>query len=562
MAYRTHLIQDTISLPLGTEITVTGWAQKVRNLGSLLFIDLRDRSGILQLVSNEESEKIKPESVLQVTGFLREREQKNPHIPTGNIELEIKTIIILNPAETPPFPPLASQEVDEIIRLKHRYIELRNPDIQAKFQARHRITTTIRNYLDQKGFWDVETPILTKSTPEGARDFLVPSRVQKDTYFALPQSPQLFKQLLMISGFEKYYQIAKCFRDEDLRADRQPEFTQVDIEASFVTETDIMELINGLLKELAPITEPIPTLTYQEALSRYGSDKPDLRFGLEIETLTPHFEKTECAIFQNKSVHGFRIPNGTTFLTRKLIDQFPEIVQHHGIKGVAWIHILENDIQSPIAKFLSEDEKKSILHTFKANPGDTILIIANEHTSRAQQALGTLRLHVAKLGNLIPENVFKFLWVTEFPLFEKDLDTGELSACHHPFTSPHPEDIARLKTQPETVRARAYDIVLNGTEIGGGSIRIHDADIQREIFETLQLTQDDIQNKFGFFVNALKYGTPPHGGIAIGLDRLVMLLTDCPSIRDIIAFPKTQNMSCPLTGAPSSISPEQKKEIQ
>jgi aspartyl-tRNA synthetase len=576
--YRSNTIQELTNLELGQKITISGWAHKVRNLGGLIFIDLRDRSGLVQIVFDpektpdihEKAGTIRAEWVLKITGIIRTRENINEQLPTGKIEILCEEMEVLNEALPPVISISDDQESDEITKLKYRYLDLRRPNSIKKFILRHKIALTVRNYFDSNEFLEVETPILTKSTPEGARDFLVPSRRQLGSFFALPQSPQLFKQILMMSGFEKYYQIVKCFRDEDLRADRQPEFTQIDIEASFVEQKDIMNLINGLLKEVFKLVEidvpsDIPILTYEEAMESYGSDKPDTRFELLLKDITEICKKVDFKVFKEIAtsegvIKGINVTNGVNYFSRKILDDLAESVKDLGVKGISWIHNKPDGLQSPIAKFIANDHMNEIVSKLDSKEGDTILLIANNDRKVVQEALGRIRLNIAdKMKLRTKDNAL--LWVVDFPLFEKDKTTGEITSVHHPFTSPHPDDISLLEKQPEKIRSQAYDIVFNGTELGGGSIRIHNWETQKKIFQLLKLTDEEIDEKFGFFVNALKYGTPPHGGIALGMDRLVMLLSGASSIREVIAFPKTTTAACPLTDAPSSVAEEQLSEL-
>ncbi len=579
--YRSHSSSETSVLAEGTEVLLCGWAHKIRDLGKLLFIDLRDRAGLVQIAFDatksssllDEARKIKSEWVVQIEGSVRRRDEKNinPEMSTGKIEILAKKIIVLNEALSPVISVSEEQDAEEITRLRYRYLDLRRPEHSQRFILRHQISTVIRNFLNARGFLDLETPILTKSTPEGARDYLVPSRVHPGRFFALPQSPQLFKQLLMMAGFEKYYQIVKCFRDEDLRADRQPEFTQVDIEASFVDREDIIELINTLLKHIFealsfPFPSSIPTLTYAEAMEQYGSDKPDLRFDMPIQNVSSVFHNSEFQVFrsilgQNGSIRCLRVPHGASRLSRKILYELNGFLGENGIKGLTWVHIKEGyEFQSPILKYLSSAEQENLISKTKATPGDTLLLVANSDPLLLLNTLGKLRLEIADRLNLRTSR-YALAWVIDFPLFEQDKDTGTLSSVHHPFTAPVPGDIPLLEKNPFHVRSLAYDVVLNGIELGGGSIRIHHSQLQHHIFELLRLTENEISQKFGFFVEALKYGTPPHGGIALGLDRIVMMLTGASSIRDVIPFPKTQTMVCPLTEAPSEVSKSQLKEL-
>jgi aspartyl-tRNA synthetase len=576
--YRTHNALDTASLEVGASVKLCGWVHKSRNLGGVIFIDLRDRSEIVQIVVDSTAspalhKKVTPirsEWVIQVVGTIRKRENPNPNMQTGLIEVVAEDIIILNEALPPIFSVSEDPDADELTKLKYRYLDLRRPSSLRKFILRHKATTKIRNYLDQNGFLDVETPMLTKSTPEGARDYLVPSRIYKGSFYALPQSPQLFKQLLMMSGFERYYQIVKCFRDEDLRADRQPEFTQVDIESSFIEQADIMGLINGLVREVfelidIKIPETINSITFDEAMSKYGSDKPDLRFGLEFVDVTEVCKDIDFNVFKTIAneggmIKGFRVPGASDKISRKVVDNLAELVVQLGIKGVTSIHIKEDlSWQSSISKFFTAEKMSTINSEMQVEAGDTIIMIANLDVDTVHQALGQIRLSLADTLNLRSAE-YSLLWVTDFPLFEKNSE-GNLTSVHHPFTAPKPEDVHLLETEPLKVRANAYDVVLNGTELGGGSIRIHNWDMQKKIFEMLRLTEEEIDEKFGFFVEALRHGTPPHGGVALGLDRFIMLLCGADSIRDVIAFPKTANGGCPLTNAPSQVSPDQLKEL-
>ena len=574
--FRSHNIDELNTDSVSEIVRLSGWVHKQRDLGGIIFFDLRDRSGIIQVVVDDTVSKLlqnqgaelKAEWVVKVEGTVRLRteEGRNKNLKNGDIEVLISNIDVLSKAKTPVIGVSYDSDSDEVTRLTYRYLDLRRSEQFSKLKMRSDITQTIRTYLDEQSFIDVETPMLTKSTPEGARDFLVPSRIRDGACFALPQSPQLFKQLLMVSGFEKYYQIVKCFRDEDLRADRQPEFTQVDIEASFIEQSDIVSLINGLLKAVfdrvsIPFPDKIIEMPYKEAMERYGSDKPDIRFGLEIVDLSNEASQSSFSVFKTivengGSVKAIRVPGGVSFLSRKKLDNLQESVKPE-IKGISWIHLKETGLQSPIGKFFTDDLLSEITSKMQAEQGDSIIILANENTTTALEALGKIRL---SFRDQFLEKEWGLLWVTDFPLFERDKE-GVIQAMHHPFTKPNDDDLDFLKTDPTKCRSCGYDVVLNGHEIGGGSLRIYDPEVQNTIFELLRMSESDIQAKFGFFIEALKYGTPPHGGLALGLDRLVMLLTKSPSIRDVIAFPKTQNMACPLTDAPSGVDNEQLDEL-
>lgn len=567
---------------IGQRITITGWVQRRRDLGGLIFVNLRDRSGMVQVVFDKEinydtfetASGIRSEFVLSVTGTVTPRAegQSNDAIPTGQIEIEAEHLEILNSSETPPIYIQDDDNISEDIRLKHRYLDLRKPKMQKNLMIRHKVSKIVRDYLDERGFIEVETPVLTKPTPEGARDYLVPSRVQKGRFFALPQSPQLFKQILMVSGMDRYFQIVKCFRDEDLRADRQPEFTQIDIELSFVNEEDIMKVNEGLIikvfKEILgyDIPTPILRMTYQEAMERFGSDKPDIRFGFELKDLTSIVAKSGFKVFSNAvenggNVRAINAKGCGAKLSRREIDALEDFVKQYRAKGLAWMNIKEEGIKSPIAKFLKDEESESILEKMDAEVGDLILIVADQRSKVVFDALGQLRLELARKLDLTKNNEFAFLWITEFPLLEYDEEEGRYVAMHHPFTSPINEDIRLLEKQPERVRARAYDLVVNGVELGGGSIRIHNSELQEKMFQVLGFTKEQAWNQFGFLLEAFKYGTPPHGGIAFGLDRLIMLVTNTDNIKDVIAFPKTQNHSCLMTEAPTIAEKERLEEL-
>ncbi|MFZ7119870.1 MAG: aspartate--tRNA ligase [Eubacteriaceae bacterium] len=579
--YRSHMCGELDSNNIGENVKICGWVQKWRDLGGVIFIDLRDRTGIIQLVFDnsidEEASKIastlRNEFVIQVEGKIidREADNINPNIKTGKIEVECNKIDILDSAQTPPIYVDDSDSSKESVRLKYRYLDLRKSFMQKNMILRHKVTKFIRNYLDNNDFIDIETPILMKPTPEGARDFLVPSRTQKGSFFALPQSPQLFKQILMVSGFDRYYQIVKCFRDEDLRQDRQPEFTQVDIEMSFVDENDIMkineEMISSLFKEIldVDISLPIKRMPYKEAMERFGSDKPDVRFGFELIDIKDVFKETGFKVFADNIKKGgdIRAINakgcGETF-SRREIDSLVEFVKIYKAKGLAWIKVTEEGVKSPIEKFLTSDEIKELLVKAKAEPGDLILMISDK-SEIVFDSLGHLRLEIANKLDVDIDDKFEFLWITEFPLFEYDEDEKRYIAKHHPFTSPKDEDMEIMETNPGEVRAKAYDLVVNGVEIGGGSIRIHNKELQEKMFKILGLSEEESQRQFGFLLEAFKYGTPPHGGIAFGLDRILMQLLDIDNIRDVIAFPKTQNHSCLMTMAPSIAEENRLEEL-
>lgn len=577
---RTIMCGELRELDVNKTVTVMGWVQRRRDLGSLIFIDLRDRTGIVQIVFGEEINKeafekaqpIRSEYVLAVTGSVVLRESPNPQMPTGLIEIKATSLRILSESETPPIYIKENLDASEAIRLKYRYLDLRRPDMQKKIMLRHRAAKVVRDFMDENGFLEIETPMLTKSTPEGARDYLVPSRNYPGKFYALPQSPQLFKQLLMLSGFDKYFQIVRCFRDEDLRANRQPEFTQIDIEMSFVDIDDVIEvnerLIQRLFKEIMNVDVQIPfiRMPYKEAMEKYGSDKPDLRFGMEIVDIKDIVKDSGFKVFSDTAASGGEIrginARGCADFGRKEIDRLTEFVKTYGAKGIAWIAVKENEIKSSIAKFLTEDELNSILKRMNVETGDLLLIIADKPKT-AFASLGALRLELGRKLNLIgPDNKeLKFLWVTEFPLLEFDEEEGRYVAVHHPFTSPMDEDIEFLESEPGRVRAKAYDIVLNGEEIGGGSIRIHDTKLQERMFKAIGLTMEKAWERFGFLLEAFKFGPPPHGGLAYGFDRLVMFLSGTDNIKDVIAFPKNQNAGCPLTNAPSDVDEKQLDEL-
>ncbi|WP_221387763.1 aspartate--tRNA ligase [Clostridium perfringens] len=576
---RNIMCGDARESHIGQKVTVMGWVQRNRNLGGLQFIDLRDREGILQVVFNddlgeeilEKAKSIRPEYCIAVTGEIVKRESVNPNMPTGTVELKAEELKILSESDTPPIYIKEDLDAAESIRLKYRYLDLRRPDMQNIFKIRHKTTKAIRDYLDQNGFLEMETPILTKSTPEGARDYLVPSRNYPGMFYALPQSPQLFKQLLMVSGFDRYFQIVKCFRDEDLRANRQPEFTQVDLEMSFVEQDDVMALNEGLIKHVfkevlgVDVKTPIKRMTFKDAMEKYGSDKPDLRFGMEITNLSDVVKECGFKVFTDAvanggSVRGLCLEGGAS-MGRKDIDRLGEFVKTFKAKGLAWIQLKEEGVKSPIAKFFQEEELNKIIETMGAKTGDLILIVADKN-SVVLKALGELRLELSRKFDLVKDkSEFNFTWITEFDLLEYDEEEGRYFAAHHPFTMPMDEDIKYLDTDPGRVRAKAYDLVLNGEELGGGSIRIHDTKLQEKMFEVLGFTQESAWERFGFLLEAFKFGPPPHGGLAFGLDRMIMFLAGTENIKDVITFPKNQNAFCYLTEAPNIVDEEQLKEL-
>ncbi|HCD5459178.1 TPA: aspartate--tRNA ligase [Staphylococcus aureus] len=567
---------------LGQEITLKGWVNNRRDLGGLIFVDLRDREGIVQVVFNpafsEEAlkiaETVRSEYVVEVQGTVTKRDPEtvNPKIKTGQVEVQVTNIKVINKSETPPFSINEENvNVDENIRLKYRYLDLRRQELAQTFKMRHQITRSIRRYLDDEGFFDIETPVLTKSTPEGARDYLVPSRVHDGEFYALPQSPQLFKQLLMISGFDKYYQIVKCFRDEDLRADRQPEFTQVDIEMSFVDQEDVMQMGEEMLKKVVKevkgveINGAFPRMTYKEAMRRYGSDKPDTRFEMELIDVSQLGRDMDFKVFKDTvendgEIKAIVAKGAAEQYTRKDMDALTEFVNIYGAKGLAWVKVVEDGLTGPIGRFFEAENVETLLTLTGAEAGDLVMFVADKPNVVAQ-SLGALRVKLAKELGLIDETKLNFLWVTDWPLLEYDEDAKRYVAAHHPFTSPKEADIAKLGTAPEEAEANAYDIVLNGYELGGGSIRIHDGELQEKMFEVLGFTKEQAQEQFGFLLDAFKYGAPPHGGIALGLDRLVMLLTNRTNLRDTIAFPKTASATCLLTNAPGEVSDKQLEEL-
>ncbi|HCV7245751.1 TPA: aspartate--tRNA ligase [Staphylococcus aureus] len=567
---------------LGQEITLKGWVNNRRDLGGLIFVDLRDREGIVQVVFNpafsEEAlkiaETVRSEYVVEVQGTVTKRDPEtvNPKIKTGQVEVQVTNIKVINKSETPPFSINEENvNVDENIRLKYRYLDLRRQELAQTFKMRHQITRSIRQHLDDEGFFDIETPVLTKSTPEGARDYLVPSRVHDGEFYALPQSPQLFKQLLMISGFDKYYQIVKCFRDEDLRADRQPEFTQVDIEMSFVDQEDVMQMGEEMLKKVVKevkgveINGAFPRMTYKEAMRRYGSDKPDTRFEMELIDVSQLGRDMDFKVFKDTvendgEIKAIVAKGAAEQYTRKDMDALTEFVNIYGAKGLAWVKVVEDGLTGPIGRFFETENVETLLTLTGAEAGDLVMFVADKPNVVAQ-SLGALRVKLAKELGLIDETKLNFLWVTDWPLLEYDEDAKRYVAAHHPFTSPKEADIAKLGTAPEEAEANAYDIVLNGYELGGGSIRIHDGELQEKMFEVLGFTKEQAQEQFGFLLDAFKYGAPPHGGIALGLDRLVMLLTNRTNLRDTIAFPKTASATCLLTNAPGEVSDKQLEEL-
>ncbi len=577
---RTHNNGELRLEHVGQVVELKGWVAKTRNLGGLVFIDLRDRYGITQLVANPETvsaevleaaNKVRNEYVIAVKGTVAERQSKNPNMLTGDIEIVLDELTIISEAEMTPLIIADETDALEDTRLKYRYLDLRRPVMQRNFILRHNILKSIRSYLDGKDFIEVETPYLNKSTPEGARDYLVPSRVHEGHFYALPQSPQIFKQLLMVSGFERYYQIARCFRDEDLRADRQPEFTQIDIETSFLTQEEIINMIEEMLVKMMKdvkdleIPRPFPRLSYEEAMARYGSDKPDTRFEMELIALNDVVANCGFSVFAQaveagNEVKALCVKGAADRFSRKDIDKLTDYVKKYKAKGLAWVKVVEERFNGPIAKFFNEDEVANIKSATNAEIGDLLLFVADKKSVVAD-SLGALRLHLGKELGLIDESKFNFLWVIDWPLFEYDEEAGRFFAAHHPFTMPSLDTLDTFDTDPHHAKAQAYDIVLNGYELGGGSLRIYRPDIQSRMFETLGFTKEEAEEQFGFLINAFKYGTPPHGGLALGLDRIAMILTGSQSLRDVIAFPKNASASCPMTEAPGTVADAQLEEL-
>ncbi len=578
---RTDYCGTFTSADIGRKVTVAGWVQRQRDLGALIFIDLRDRTGIVQLAFDDTTERqifekafsARSEYVLMASGEVRERSSKNMEIPTGEIEIFVDDLRVLAKSETTPFEIVENCATSELTRLKYRYLDLRRPDLQKNILMRHKITKITRDYFDENGFIEIETPMLIRSTPEGARDYIVPSRIHKGSFYALPQSPQLYKQLSMVAGFDRYMQIARCFRDEDLRADRQPEFTQIDFEMSFVDMEDVLSIGEGYIKRIfkeaidVEIETPIPRLTYKEAMERYGSDKPDTRFEMELVDLSDTVKNCGFGVFTSAiegggSVRAITAKNAFSVLTRKEVDKLTEFVRGIGAKGLAWARIAEDGtIASSFAKFMTEDEMSAIKEKCGAENGDVILIVGDTKNSIVLSVLGALRCEVAKKLDIIDKTKFNLLWITEFPFFDWDEDSQQWVAMHHPFTSPMDECVEYLETDKANVRAKAYDLVLNGIELSSGSIRITDPDLQNRMFKLLGLSEEESHAKFGYLTDAFKYGAPPHGGMGIGLDRLVMQMLKCETLRDVIAYPKVQNASEPMTDCPSVIDTEQLDEL-
>lgn len=573
---RTHYCGTVRMTDCGQQVTVCGWVQRQRDLGKLIFIDLRDRTGIVQLAFDEHTDAgifqkafaARSEFVLMAQGEVRERASKNPDLPTGDVEIFVTDLRVLAKSETPPFDIVENCETAELTRLKYRYLDLRRPDLQRNILTRHKIAKVTRDYFDENGFIEIETPMLMRSTPEGARDYLVPSRIHHGGFYALPQSPQLYKQLSMVAGFDRYMQIARCFRDEDLRADRQPEFTQIDLEMSFVDMEDVLNIGEGFMKRLfkevldVDVQLPLPRLTYQQAMERYGSDKPDTRYGMELFDLTDAVKGCDFVVFKSAieaggSVRGINAKNALSVLTRKELDKLTEEVRGSGAKGLAYIRMNPDGVACSFGKFMKPEEIDAIVKAADAQAGDVILIIADAKNSLVLSVLGALRQTVAKKLNLIPKDQFNPLWITEFPFFDWDEDLQQFVAMHHPFTAPLDECIDYLETDKAKVRAKAYDLVLNGIELASGSIRITDPELQSRIFDLLGLTKEEAQAKFGFLLDAFRYGAPPHGGMGIGLDRLVMQMLQCETLRDVVAYPKVQNASEPMTQCPAPVDAEQ-----